>query len=179
MQHQHTPWPRLPPVRLREAAAPNQEAARDGAPVRSLRTRRTDRGRRARHQAADAMEGWDAGLTTGVVQTAKLVISELVTHAVRHAGVDQVSLTGRLDEAALRIEVCDVCPVLPRPGLPDPYRESGRGLFLVAALTNRYGAEPTEIDKRCWAEIDVTTGIGVTTGLDPEIAFPFPLQRSC
>ncbi|MFE3167941.1 ATP-binding protein [Streptomyces sp. NPDC059224] len=132
-----------------------------------------------RHQAADAMEGWDAGLTTGVVHTAKVVISELVTNAVRHAGADPVSLTVRLDEAALRIEVCDVCPVLPRTGLPDPYSESGRGLFLVAVLTDRYGAEPTEVGKRCWAEIDVNTGIGVTTGADPEISFPFPSQRSC
>ncbi|MHB9861059.1 ATP-binding protein [Streptomyces sp. YIM S03343] len=127
----------------------------------------------ARHQAVDAIEGWGAVLTAGVVHTAALVISEFVTNAVRHAGTDPVSLSVRLDETALRIEVSDTCPVLPQPGLPDPYSESGRGLFLVAVLTDRHGIEPTTLGKRCWAEIDLPTNP------DQEIAFSLPLQRSC
>ncbi|MFF0115982.1 ATP-binding protein [Streptomyces prasinus] len=126
----------------------------------------------ARHQAVDAIEGWDAGLSTGVVHTAELVISEFVTNAVQHAAADPVSLCVRLDEGALRIEVCDACPDLPQPGLPDPYSESGRGLFLVVVLTDRYGVEPTAIGKRCWAEIDLPTNP------DQEIALSLPLQRS-
>ncbi|MFD0315613.1 ATP-binding protein [Streptomyces flavalbus] len=43
------------------------------------------------------------------------------------------------DEHALRIEVYDTCP--------EPYSESGRGLFLVAALADRYGADATAIGK--------------------------------
>lgn len=127
----------------------------------------------ARHQAVDAIEGWGAGLTTGVVHTAELVISEFVTNAVRYADTDPVSLSVHLGEDVLRIEVCDACPLLPQPGLPDPYSESGRGLFLVAVLTDRYGTEPTAIGKRCWAEIDLPTSP------DQEIAFSLPLQRSC
>ncbi|MFB7499420.1 ATP-binding protein [Streptomyces sp. NPDC056161] len=126
----------------------------------------------ARHQAVDAIEGWDAGLGTGVVHTAELVISEFVTNAVQHAGGDLVSMTVRLDEATLRIEVCDACPVLPQPALPDLYSEGGRGLFLVAVLTDRYGVEPTAVGKRCWAEI------AVSSSPNPEIAFSLPLQRS-
>ncbi|SMF18358.1 ATP-binding protein [Streptomyces sp. Amel2xC10] len=84
-----------------------------------------------------------------------------------------VSLQVRLIGAVLCVEVCDSSPVLPRPGLPDAYSESGRGLFLVAALTDRYGADPTPTGKRCWAEI------ALSTGTDQEIpAFPKPLQRS-
>ncbi|MFE9607160.1 ATP-binding protein [Streptomyces sp. NPDC006012] len=127
----------------------------------------------ARRQAVDAIEGWDAGLGTGVVHTAELVISEFVTNAVQHAGGDLVSLTVRLDEATLRIEVGDACPVLPRPALPDLYSESGRGLFLVAVLTHRYGVEPTADGKRCWAEI------ALPSSPNPEIDFSLPLQRSC
>ncbi|WP_432081158.1 ATP-binding protein [Streptomyces sp. WAC 04229] len=127
----------------------------------------------ARHQAVDTIEGWTAGLSSGVVHTAELVISEFVTNAVLHAGTDPVALSVRLDEEALRIEVCDSSPVLPQPGLPNPYGEGGRGLFLVAVLTDRYGVEPTAVGKRCWAEIDLPTGP------DQEIAFTLPSQRSC
>ncbi|MFF9221745.1 ATP-binding protein [Streptomyces viridosporus] len=127
----------------------------------------------ARHQAVDEIEGWDAGLSTGVVHTAELVISEFVTNAVRYASSAPVSLSVRLHENALRIEVCDACPELPQPGLPDPYSESVRGLFLVAVLTDRYGVEPMAIGKRCWAEIDLPTSP------DQEVAFSLPLQRSC
>ena len=46
----------------------------------------------ARHQAVNAIAGWDAELDTEVVHTTELVISELVGNAVQHAGVDRVSL---------------------------------------------------------------------------------------
>jgi serine/threonine-protein kinase RsbW len=126
----------------------------------------------ARHQAAEAIQGWEADLDDEVVHTAGLVISELVTNAVRYAGCGQVSMEVRIIEAVLRVEVCDSNPVLPRPGFPDEHSENGRGLFLVAALTDRYGAEPTPTGKRCWAEIDLSTSP------DQEIAAPLPLQRS-
>ncbi|WP_073949334.1 ATP-binding protein [Streptomyces kebangsaanensis] len=126
----------------------------------------------ARHQAVDVIAGWDAGLSTEVVRTAELVISELVTNAVQYADTGSVSLAVRLDEDVLRIEVCDTSPVLPQPGLPDADGEGGRGLFLVAALSDRYRAEPTESGKRCWAEIDLTTKP------NQEFAHSLPLQRS-
>lgn len=126
----------------------------------------------ARHQAVAAIEGWDAGLGTEVVRTAELVISELVSNAVQHADAGRFSLTVRLVEDALRVEVCDTSPVLPRPALPDAHSESGRGLFLVAALTDQYGAEPTPTGKRCWAEITLANSP------DQGTAVCLPLQRS-
>ncbi|MEU2375547.1 ATP-binding protein [Streptomyces misionensis] len=126
----------------------------------------------ARHQAVDAIAGWGSGLGTEVVHAAELLISELVTNAVQYAGTGSVSLVVCLDEAVLRIEVCDMSPVLPQPALPDAEREGGRGLFLVAALADRYHAEPTETGKRCWAEIDLTSKPG------QEFACFRPLQRS-
>ncbi|MFE7955272.1 ATP-binding protein [Streptomyces sp. NPDC057413] len=126
----------------------------------------------ARHQAVDAIAGWDAGLGTEVVHTAELLVSELVTYAVQYAGTGSVSLAVCLDEAVLRIEVCDTSPVLPQPALPDADNEGGRGLFLVAALADRYHAEPTVTGKRCWAEIDLTSKPS------QEVACFSPLQRS-
>ncbi|MCX4907463.1 ATP-binding protein [Streptomyces sp. NBC_00878] len=126
----------------------------------------------ARHQAVEAIQRWEAELDNEVVDMAALTISELVTNAVRHAGPGQISMTVRLVEAVLRVEVCDSSPVLPRFGLPDECSENGRGLFLVAALADRYGAEPTPAGKRCWAEI------ALATTPDREIAISLPLQRS-
>ncbi|MBQ0882022.1 ATP-binding protein [Streptomyces rochei] len=126
----------------------------------------------ARHRAVDAIEGWDAALSNEVVHTAELVISEFITNAVRHAAAGPVSLSVRLDEQSLRIEVCDDCPELPRPGLPDPCSESGRGLFLVAALADRYGVEPTVVGKCCWAEI------ALPANTDQPIVSPLVSQRS-
>ncbi|MFD8810814.1 ATP-binding protein [Streptomyces sp. NPDC059627] len=126
----------------------------------------------ARHKAVEAIQGWTADLGSEVVHTAELVISELVTNAVRYAGGGHISMTVRLTEAALEVDVCDSNPALPQPGLPDEHSENGRGLFLVAALVDRYGAEPTPTGKRCWAQIARATGPG------RRITVPLPLQRS-
>ena len=126
----------------------------------------------ARHQAVDAIADWDVELDDDVVRTAELVISELVTNSVRHTATGQVSMDVRIVNAVLRIEVCDESPVLPELNLPEGHSENGRGLFLVAALAERYGAEPTPAGKRCWAEIALTTAPA------PEIAASLSLQRS-
>ncbi|MFF4760553.1 ATP-binding protein [Streptomyces sp. NPDC001292] len=126
----------------------------------------------ARHQAVDAIAGWGSGLGTEVVHTAELLVSELVTNAVQYAGTGSVSLVVCLDEAVLRIEICDTSPVLPQPAPPDADSEGGRGLFLVTALADRYHAEPTETGKRCWAEIDLPSKPS------QEIACFLPFQRS-
>ncbi|EST30638.1 ATP-binding protein [Streptomyces roseochromogenus] len=127
----------------------------------------------ARHQAVVAIQNWDEGLGTEVVHTAELVISELVGNAVRHADSGPVSLAVLLIEDVLRVEVCDASPTLPQPALPDAHSESGRGLFLVAALADRYGAEPTPTGKQCWAEITLAGSP------DQASAVFLPLQRSC
>lgn len=111
----------------------------------------------ARHRTVNAIAGWGSGLVVEVVHTAELLVSELVTNAVRYAGTGSVSLVVCLDEAVLRIEVCDTSPVLPQPALPEADSEGGRGLFLVAALADRYHAEPTETGKRCWVEINLAS----------------------
>ncbi|GHB06246.1 MULTISPECIES: ATP-binding protein [Streptomyces] len=127
--------------------------------------------RLARHRAVEVIAGWNAGLHAEVVQTAELVISELVSDAVQYAGAERVLLAVSLDDVVLRIEVRDSSPVLPTPALPCPDSESGRGLFLVAALADRYDAEPTEAGKRCWAEIDLSS----TSHRD--VGCSLPLQR--
>jgi anti-sigma regulatory factor (Ser/Thr protein kinase) len=96
-------------------------------------------------------------LTPRKLEDARLLVSELVTNAIRHAGLDDddvIKLVVVTGDRALRIEVCD-----PGPGFdvsepqPDPARPSGWGLYLVRELSDRWGVEHTE-QTRVWFELD-------------------------
>jgi anti-sigma regulatory factor (Ser/Thr protein kinase) len=96
-------------------------------------------------------------LTPRRLEDAQLLVSELVTNAIRHAGLDDddvIRLVVVTTERALRIEVCD-----PGPGFdvaepePDPARPSGWGLYLVRELSDRWGVE-RNTETRVWFELD-------------------------
>jgi anti-sigma regulatory factor (Ser/Thr protein kinase) len=91
------------------------------------------------------------------LEDARLLVSELVTNAIRHAGLDDddvIRLVVVTGDRMLRIEVCD-----PGPGFeasdppPDPARPSGWGLYLVRELSDRWGVERDE-QTRVWFELD-------------------------
>ncbi|MCJ0871252.1 ATP-binding protein [Streptomyces sp. AP-93] len=111
---------------------------------------------RARTELRKALTDW--GLAQ-IEDDALLVVSELLTNAGRHAraavGREIETRYVRLP-AGVRIEVHDAAPgraeVLP----PDLERDYGRGLFLVAALADRWAAgERCGPGKRIWAELYV------------------------
>jgi anti-sigma regulatory factor (Ser/Thr protein kinase) len=85
-------------------------------------------------------------------------VSEVVTNAVRHAGLragDRIRLVGRLGDRAMRVEVHDPGRGFePRPPRPDPARASGWGLFLVAELADRWGVERGNPGTSVWFEVD-------------------------
>jgi anti-sigma regulatory factor (Ser/Thr protein kinase) len=87
---------------------------------------------------------------------AVLLVSELVTNAVRHAG-STLTVAVAIGRAAVRVEVRDRSPRLPAlresTGGDD---EWGRGLVLVDALASRWGAERLPSGKRVWFELDVS-----------------------
>ncbi|MFF4485181.1 SpoIIE family protein phosphatase [Streptomyces sp. NPDC001544] len=88
---------------------------------------------------------------------AVVVVSELVTNAVVHAGTD-VELTCRLEESgALVVEVCDHHPsrALRQDGTEAPYEtpEYGRGLRLVATLAEAWGVTYRTGAKTVWARL--------------------------
>lgn len=94
----------------------------------------------------------------------ELLVSELVTNAVQaaagRAGQSAVRLRLSGDRARVLIEVWDANPRPPVPknlgedGTPDPEEEGGRGLFLVATLSQRWGWLPTHEPpgKLVWCE---------------------------
>jgi anti-sigma regulatory factor (Ser/Thr protein kinase) len=91
------------------------------------------------------------------LQDAQLLVSELVTNAIRHAGLhdgDTITLSVEASDRALRIEVSDPGPGF-APGAPEPDMDhaSGWGLYLVSELSDRWGVERNAVT-RVWFELD-------------------------
>jgi serine/threonine-protein kinase RsbW len=107
----------------------------------------------ARHALGDIADVLPGGRARDV----RLLVSELVTNAVRHANLDdgdQILLVIELVANQLRVEVHDPGGgFVPTSPSPDPARPSGWGLYLVAELADRWGVES---DKRTlvWFELD-------------------------
>ncbi|WP_324789659.1 ATP-binding protein [Streptomyces sp. H51] len=95
------------------------------------------------------------GLTPRMAEDVVLLVSELVGNAVRHTGARVFGLRMRRRRGWIRIEVRD-----PSRGLPCllPVQEmdiSGRGLFLVDELSDRWGVDLLPRGKTTWFEMRV------------------------
>ncbi|MFI2544835.1 SpoIIE family protein phosphatase [Streptomyces rochei] len=84
--------------------------------------------------------------------TAELVVSELVTNAIRY-GSPPIRLRLIHDSATLICEVSDTSHTAPHLRRAKTWDEGGRGLLLVAQLTQRWGSRHTAEGKTIWAEL--------------------------
>ncbi|WP_406103218.1 SpoIIE family protein phosphatase [Streptomyces sp. NBC_01003] len=82
--------------------------------------------------------------------TMELVVSELVTNAIRY-GTEPIRLR-LIKERSLICEVSDSSNTAPHLRRAQVSDEGGRGLFLVAELTQRWGTRYTSAGKTIWAE---------------------------
>jgi serine phosphatase RsbU (regulator of sigma subunit)/anti-sigma regulatory factor (Ser/Thr protein kinase) len=107
----------------------------------------------ARAFAREMLEKWDAGdLSDSVV----LLVSELVTNAVVHAGTT-ARLELRLDTQSVRVEVEDQHPRRMLPMVvnqPAEDAEEGRGLLITFSLASAWGVDYTSGSKRVWLRFD-------------------------
>jgi anti-sigma regulatory factor (Ser/Thr protein kinase) len=101
----------------------------------------------ARAQAARQVVAW--GLDE-VTFTTELIVSELLTNAIRHAE-PPIQLRMILDDT-LSCEVSDGSSTAPHLRRADRYDEGGRGLLLVSQLTERWGSRHTRTGKTIWAQ---------------------------
>ncbi|MEU0811325.1 SpoIIE family protein phosphatase [Streptomyces sp. NPDC005970] len=104
----------------------------------------------ARSLAVRQLAGW--GLEE-LMPTTELIVSELVTNAIRH-GTGPIRLR-LIRHDVLICEVADASNTSPRLRHARTTDEGGRGLFLVAQLTRRWGTRYTEGGKLIWAEQDL------------------------
>ncbi|MFF8715946.1 SpoIIE family protein phosphatase [Streptomyces sp. NPDC015184] len=114
---------------------------------------------RVRREAARQLRAW--GLEE-LVFTTELVLSELVTNAIRYTdGPVEVRL---IRAAQLTCEVSDPSATQPRMRRARLTDEGGRGLYLVAQLTTRWGSRYTRHGKTIWAEQPIPPANGPRAG---------------
>ncbi|MFR9674430.1 ATP-binding protein [Streptomyces sp. TR06-5] len=116
----------------------------------------------ARHLAVKRMDHWGHPPQSDATCTVSLVVGELTANAVRHGLVPghefALQLTYEPGAELLRVEVADADPARPplRPAQAAGEDESGRGLFLVDLLADRWGCAPrSPLGKTVWAELTV------------------------
>ncbi|MEU9293233.1 ATP-binding protein [Streptomyces sp. NPDC048266] len=85
---------------------------------------------------------------------AALALTELVANVVRHVPGRRCSVLILREPFGLRVEVADAVPGAVIAKLAGPLEESGRGLALVEAMTDRWGADETPGGKTVWFECD-------------------------
>jgi PAS domain S-box-containing protein len=102
-----------------------------------------------RKQVVDQLDAWTLQDATF---TAELVVSELVTNAIRY-GAPPIRLRLIHDAATLICEVSDTNHTAPHLRRAKTWDEGGRGLLLVAQLTQRWGSRHTPEGKTIWAEL--------------------------
>lgn len=112
---------------------------------------------RARAALLAVLEDW--GVDQEVLGNAELVLSELVTNALRAPAPSDrqvgVRIVRTVDEGMLRLEVSDAGAGTPELREPGDEETGGRGLLLVEALAHRWGVEKRAggIGKTVFAEL--------------------------
>jgi anti-sigma regulatory factor (Ser/Thr protein kinase) len=105
--------------------------------------------RDARRFTVETLRSWGA---LSSIEEAELIVSELVTNALRHASSPtRVALAA--DGDCLRIEVADLGQggAVRRRAAPED--TGGRGLLLVEAMADRWGSHHDGHEHVVWCEI--------------------------
>ena len=103
---------------------------------------------RARRELA-ALE---ADLEGPVLESVRLLVTELVTNAVRHAGAPAVELAVVVGSRRVRVEVANAGGAF--GARPREDRDSGWGLFLIDRLSDDWGVAD-EPGRQCvWFELE-------------------------
>ena len=92
-----------------------------------------------------------------LVDLATLLVSEVVTNSVLHAGTE-IRLSCRPRGAGIRIEVFDRSSLVPSVRHYDAEATTGRGLGLVSTLASCWGVDCEDEGKTLWFELDDSGG---------------------
>lgn len=105
----------------------------------------------ARRFLTRTLADWDG---EDLAWTAALLLSELATNAVLHAGSDGFSVALRLlEDGALRVELTDASVRPPRQRDYGTSATTGRGIALVDQLAREWGVAPRPGGKTVWCEV--------------------------
>lgn len=135
---------------------------------------------RSRAALHAVLGGWGADQT--LLEAAELVLSELVTNALRVPvpGDRQVGVRIARSPAdgLLRLEVSDAGSGRPEVRAPEDEETGGRGLLLVEAVAHRWGVEERTggIGKTVWAELKAPDIVAEPVGKEVAAAIVRPGQ---
>ena len=111
--------------------------------------------------ARGALLALEPRVDANVLEDVRLLVSELVTNSVRHAGSPDgecVRLAVALDERRIHVVVSDTGPGFePAPRRPGQSKAGGWGLYLVERLADRWGVSRNGA-AQVWFEIDQPAG---------------------
>ncbi|MFG2960600.1 ATP-binding protein [Streptomyces sp. NPDC048291] len=136
---------------------------------------------RSRAALHAVLGGWGVG--QDVLEAAELVLSELVTNALRvsvpsdrQVGIRIVRL---LTDGLLRLEVSDAGSGTPEVRVPGDEETGGRGLLLVEAMAHRWGVDRRAggIGKTVWAELKAPDIAAESVGREVAAAIVQPGQH--
>jgi anti-sigma regulatory factor (Ser/Thr protein kinase) len=136
---------------------------------------------RSRAALHAVLGGW--GISQDVLESAELVLSELVTNALRvRVPSDRqvgVRIARSLEEGLLRLEVSDAGSGRPEVREPSEEETGGRGLLLVEALAHRWGVDERAggIGKTLWAELKAPDIVAELDGREVTAVMVRPGQR--
>ena len=108
--------------------------------------------RRLRHQIAKTLANW--GITARA-DDVLVACSELLTNALMYGQTPLLVVELTEHNGWLRLAVPDHNPYPPYPALTDRQDEDGRGVLLVAALSDAWGFRATSEGKQVFAEFQL------------------------
>ncbi|MGV9757290.1 SpoIIE family protein phosphatase [Streptomyces tricolor] len=107
----------------------------------------------ARQHLRELLHDWRSA---DQVDSAVLLVSEMVTNVLVHTDADALLLAEVVGEGAgrrLRVEVFDSGDDLPHRRRPGELASSGRGLMLIELLADAWGVDPRGEGKSIWFEL--------------------------
>ena len=111
-------------------------------------------GPEAAARARRALSKLRADIDPPLMETLRLLVTELVSNSVRHARSETVVLKVLVGRAAVLTEVTDEGPGFDPADAGSPGTEdSGWGLFLVERLADRWGVHQDPDFTRVWFEL--------------------------
>jgi anti-sigma regulatory factor (Ser/Thr protein kinase) len=110
-------------------------------------------------EARRAIAELRADLDPPLMETLRLLVTELVSNSVRHTNCDSLTLRVAIGNAAVLTEVTDEGPTFDAGVALDAERRAARdshdgwGLFLVQRLARDWGVNDDGQSKRVWFEL--------------------------
>lgn len=90
-----------------------------------------------------------------VMETMRLLVTELVANSVKHARVDGMQLNVKVADAKVLVEVTDEGPGFEPTPRSARGGDAGWGLYLVERLAHRWGVHRDGANTRVWFELSL------------------------